>query len=311
MKAIAAYAYGGVDQLKLVELATPQPGPDEVLVRVKAAGVNLVDTMIRSGYTPKNQFPLIPGWDFAGVVEQCGQYVTDFVAGDDVYGYTIDAVQGTYAEYAVVPAKFMARKPASISYIEAAAFPCVGLTAYQTLVDRLNVQSGETVVITAAAGGVGTLAVQIAISLGAHVVGTASEPSLDYVRKLGAEYVIDYKQGDWVQAVRSRYPEGVDVVFTPISGDTKQQSPGAVRDGGRLAWISGEERAGPPMERSIQGVYSFGFPRRETFTALTQLVDSGKIRFPIGAVFALQDAAKAQEKMAVGNSGGKIIIEMP
>ena len=311
MKAVAAYAYGGSDQLKLVDLPTPKPGPDDVLVRVKAAGVNLVDTMVRSGYMPKNQFPLIPGWDLAGIVETVGQNVTDFTSGEDVYGYNVGSVEGTYAEYAVVPAKFLSKKPVSMTYIEAAGIPCIGLTAYQTLVDGLNVQAGETVAITGAAGGVGTLAIQIAISLGARVVGTASGESLDYVRQLGAENVIDYKQGDWVKAVRGLYPDGVDVLFTPVAGETKQQSPGAVRDGGRLAWISGEEKSGPPMERLIQGVYCFGAPRPDTFAALTKLIDAGKLKLPISAVYPLQDAGKAQDRMAAGNSGGKIVIEIP
>ena len=310
MKAIAAYAYGGTDQLKLVDLPTPQPGSADVLVRVKAAGVNLVDTMIRSGYMPKNQFPLIPGWDLAGTVAGVGPEVTDFAVGDDVYGYHVGAVEGTYAEYAAVPAAYLAKKPTTMSYIEAAGVPCIGLTAYQTLVDRLHVQAGETVVITAAAGGVGTLAVQIAVSLGAHVIGTASGASLEYVRKLGAEHVIDYKQGDWVKSVRALYPDGVDVVFTPIAGETKLQSPGALRDGGRLAWVSGEEQAGPPMERGIQGVYSFGAPRPDTFAALTRLIEAGQLKLPVAAVFPLQEAAQAQDRMAGGNSGGKLVIEI-
>ncbi len=311
MKAIAAYAYGGVDQLHLVDLPTPQPGPDDVLVRVRAAGVNLIDAMHRNGYQPQHRFPLIPGWDVAGVVEAVGQNVTDVTAGDDVYGYNVGAIEGTYAEYSVVPAQFLAPKPASLSYIDAAAIPCVGLTAYQTLVDRLNVRAGETVAITAAAGGVGSVAVQVAVHLGARVIGTASGARLDYVRGLGAAHVVDYTQGEWVQAVRAVYPAGVDVALTAIAGETKQQTPGVVRDGGRMAWISGEELPGPPMERLIQGVYSFGFPRRDTFAALTHLIDTGRLNLPIAAVYPLQDAAKAQERIAGGNSGGKLVIEVP
>ena len=310
MKAIVAYAYGSIEQLKVVEIDKPLPSKTDVLVKIKAAGVNLVDTFILKGYMPQNKFPLIPGWDFSGVVEEVGEGVTDFIVGDDVYGYNVGAVEGTYAEYAVIPETNMAKKPSTMSYIEAAAIPCVGLTAYQTLVDKLNIQKGETVLITAAAGGVGTLAVQIAIELGAHVIGTASGESIEYVKNFGAEYVIDYKKDDWVKAVKAIYLKGVDVIFTPVSGETKTQSPSAIRDGGRLAWISGEDQSGPPMERFIQGTYSSGLPKRETFEALTKLIDTGKLKLPIATVYPLDQAGIALERMAKGNSGGKLIIEI-
>jgi len=306
MKAIAAYAYGGPDELKLVDLPIPTLGSDEVLVRVKAAGVNLVDTLIREGYAPSNGFPLIPGWDFAGTVEQVGQNVTNILAGMDVYGYKVGTSQGTYAEYVSVPAEWVYRKPANLSYEEAAGIPCVGLTAYQTLIDRLNIQPGEIVVITAAAGGVGSAAVQIAKAQGAHVIATASTHNLEYLRSLRADEVIDYTRGDWVEAVRVLHPDGVDVVFTCIAGETKHQSPKALRDGGRLAWISGEERSGPPMERQIQGTYSYGSPSKDTLQALTQLIEDGKLRVPIEQVYPLERASEAQERVAAGDLQGKV-----
>lgn len=306
MKAIAAYAYGGLDELKLVDLPTPLPEPGEVLVRARAAGVNLVDTLIRAGYRPKNEFPLIPGWDLAGVVEQVGQDVTDMAVGAEVYGYKISAIKGTYAEYTTVPAEWVSRKPSNLSYEEAAGLACAGLTAYQTLVEQLEIQTGETVLITAAAGGVGSLAVQIAKAKGAHVIGTASGRNQDYVRDLGADVVIDYTKGDWVETTRTLYPDGVDAVFTCIAGETKQRSPGVLRDGGRMAWISGEEQVGPPMERRIQGVYSYGFPKRETFAALTQMAEAGQLKVPIDEVFPLDQAARAHERIAAGDFQGKV-----
>ena len=306
MRAIAAHAYGGAEQLKLVDLPKPQPDVGEALVRVKAAGVNTVDTMILSGYMPKNIFPLIPGWDFAGVVESVGEGVTDVVVGGEVYGYKVGAVEGTFAEYVSVPVAWLSPKPSALSFVQAAGVPCVGLTAYQTLVDRLNVQAGETVLITAAAGGVGSLAVQIAVALGAHVVGTASTRNHDYLRRLGAEHVIDYREGDWVEAVRALYPNGVDVAFSCISGETKLKSPGALRDGGRLAWISGEEPLGPPMERGIAGYYSFGMPRRDTFDSLSKLASEGKLTVPVEQVFPLEEAGRAFERVGEGEMHGQV-----
>jgi NADPH:quinone reductase-like Zn-dependent oxidoreductase len=215
-------------------------------------------------------------------------------------------MQGTYAEYVTVPAQWVSRKPANLSYEEAAAVPCAALTAYQTLVERLNIQPGETVLITAAAGGVGSFAVQIAKAKGSHVIATASTRNQDYLRELGAEEIIDYTKDDWVAAVRTRYPDGVDVVFTCIAGETKQQSPKVLRDGGRLAWISGEEKSGPPMERQIQGTYSVGLPKRETLEALTRLIEAGKVKVPIDTIYPLEQAAKAQEQVAAGDFQGKV-----
>src|SRR5258708_5212114 len=317
MKAIAAYAYGGLDELKLVDVPVPTPGPDEVLVRVRAAGVNLVDTLIREGYGSTNEFPLIPGWDVAGVVEKVGQNVTNIPIGLDVYGYKVGSRQGTYAEYVTVPAAWVYRTPANLSYEEAAGVPCVGLTAYQTLVDRLNVQAGETVLITAAAGGVGSVAVQFAKALGAHWIATASTRNLEYLRDLGADEVINYTQGDWIETARSLHPDGVDVVFTWIAGETKHQSPRVLRDGGRLAWLSGEAKSNPPMERQIQGTYSYGSPNQKTFAVLTPLIEEGTLTLPIEEVYPLQQAPRAQERVAArdlqakvrpGHVRGKLVI---
>ncbi|MBV9611328.1 MAG: NADP-dependent oxidoreductase [Acidobacteriaceae bacterium] len=306
MRAVAIDRYGGPEQIQLMNLPVPQPAKDEVLVKIRAAGVNLVDTMVRSGYRAKNRFPTILGWDFAGIVERAGSAVSEFAPGDEVYGYNVESVQGTYAEYTTVPAAYTSKKSKRLTFIEAAALPCVGLTAYNTLVEHLGIQSGETVLITAASGGVGTVAVQIAKARGCRVIATASARNHEFLKGLGVDQAIDYTQRDWIEAVRERFPHGVDALMNCIGGETKRRSPSAVRDGGRLAWISGEEPLGPPMERSISGVFSFGFPKRATFEALTQLVDEGKLRVHVDRVYPLAQAREAQERIADGDRQGQV-----
>jgi NADPH:quinone reductase-like Zn-dependent oxidoreductase len=309
MRAMAVEEIGGLDLLRVLELPVPAPAPGEVLVRVEAAGVNLVDTMFREGYLDDGRRPLVMGSDFSGIVERLGDGVDDLAVGEEVYGYKLLG-NGTYAEFATVPAGYLARKPATISHVEAAGIPCVGLTAYQAIVDLLAIDRGETIVVTAAAGGVGGLAVQLAADRGARVVGTASARNEAYVRGLGAEGFVDYAAGDWVDGVKALHPDGVDVVLTCMGGETKRRSPEVIRDGGRLVWLSGEEKAGPPMARMIAGSYSGGMPRRETLEALAALLDAGRLRTSVEGVYALEDAVEAQRRVAEGHVRGKLVVEV-
>ena len=190
MRAITYSRYGGADVLELTEQPTPKVGPDSVLVRVRAASVNPVDWKVRAGYLDAVMdvtFPVVPGWDVAGVVERVGLDTPELQVGDEVYGYVRrDWVQGgTFAELVAAPVRTLARKPSSLSFEEAAAVPLAGLTAYQAI-RRAGVRAGQTVLVHAAAGGVGAFAVQIARSLGARVIGTASERNHEYLRGLGA-----------------------------------------------------------------------------------------------------------------------------
>jgi NADPH:quinone reductase-like Zn-dependent oxidoreductase len=309
MKAIAVEEVGGPEQLKLLELPVPKPGPGEVQVRIEAAGVNSVDAMFREGYLDSGARPLVMGSDFSGVIERLGDGVEDMHAGDEVYGYKLLG-NGTYAEFAAVPADYLALKPETVSHVEAAALPCVALTAYQALVDVLDVQPGETVAITAAAGGVGSVAIQLAAHRGSHVLAIAGARNEDYVRSLGAEEFIDYRGGDWTQAVTELFPGGVDVVLSCWGGEMKRRSPQILRDGGRMAWMTGDDQAGPPMERMIAGAYSGGIPRRDTLEAIAGLIDAGALRASVEQVYPLEDAASAQQRAAEGHVRGKLVIDV-
>jgi NADPH:quinone reductase-like Zn-dependent oxidoreductase len=308
MRAIVVERYGGREQLQLRDIPVPSIGPADVLVEVAAAGVNYVDAMFREGYYGTNQFPLVMGSDFAGTIVQVGAEVTDLAPGDEVYGYKLFG-NGTYAEYVSVPASYVARKPTNLSFVEAAALPCVGLTAYEAL-EKLKLQKGETILIAGAAGGVGSLAVQIAVDRGARVIATASQNNHEYLRHLGAAEVIDYTTEDFVQALRAHHPDGIDAVLSCFGGETKQRSPQVLRDGGRLVWITGDEQAGPPMERFIQGGYQGGIPDRRVLSALAQLFEAKRLSVWIDGVFPLEQAALAHERVETGHVRGKLVVQV-
>src|SRR3954447_14984574 len=227
MKGISYSRYGGPEVLEYGEVREPRIGPDAVLVHVRAASVNPVDWKCREGYLDRMiepVFPVAPGWDVSGVVVRPGVSLTEFGAGDEVVGYVREDFlpRGAFAEYVAAPVRTLARKPRNVSFEEAAGLPLAGLTAYQVLHRVLRVKRGETVLVHAAAGGVGSIAVQLAAHFGARVIGTASEHNHDFVRGLGGEPVA-YGDG-LAERVRVLAPEGVDAVFDTIGGDTLKTS---------------------------------------------------------------------------------------
>lgn len=304
MKAITYRAYG--DPLELVDVDEPKIGPDWVKVAVKASSVNPVDWKIGSGGLDgalDTFFPVTPGWDVAGVVEAVGPAVTSLAPGDEVFGYVRkDAVHGgTYAEKVSAPFRTVTKKPESLSFAEAAAVPLAGLTAYQSLVHHLDVKAGETVLIHAASGGVGLFAVQIARSLGATVLGTASEANHDYLRDLGVTPFV-YGEG-LVERVRAELPDGVDAVLD-LNGSDLAVSPDLLTDpsSGRIASVI------DPVVKDMGGQYVFVTPDVGDLDALAALVDDGRLTVEIAATFALADAQKAWELSQEGHTRGKIVL---
>ncbi|AUG81178.1 alcohol dehydrogenase [Kitasatospora sp. MMS16-BH015] len=305
MKAITYRSYGGPEVLEYVDAPMPKLGPDSVLVKVRAASVNPVDWKIQAGYLDgvlDAVFPVVPGWDVAGVVEQVGVGVTEYAVGDEVIGYVREDMvgRGTFAEYVAAPVRTLARKPAALSFEQAAGLPLAGLTAYQALVGALAVKPGETVLIHAAAGGVGSLAVQVAVSLGARVIGTASERNHDYLRGLGAEPVA-YGEG-LAERVRVLAPAGVDAVLDLVGGEALQLSPALLAEGGRLASIA------DGAVLALGGRYVFVRPDTADLTALAELADTGRLQVEVAATFPLAEAADAQRLNAEGHTRGKIVV---
>jgi NADPH:quinone reductase-like Zn-dependent oxidoreductase len=303
---MAINRYGGPEVLEQMDLPTPKIGMDGVLVRAKAAGVNPVDWKIRQGYLDAafpSHFPLVPGWDVAGVVEAVGPAVTAYAAGDEVVGYVRrdDLQHGTYAELVPAPERALARKPPGLGWAEAGALPLVALTAYQGL-KAANLAKGETVLVNAAAGGVGHVAVQIARLLGAvRVIGTASERNHDFIRQLGAEPV-PYGEG-MVERVRKLAPEGVDVALDAVGGDATAASAALVKQPDRLVSI-----IDPATVKRLGGRYVFVRPDPVDLATLAGFAADRQLTIHIGQAFGLADAAEAQRLVEQGHVRGKVVL---
>ena len=244
MRAVAIESFGGSERLRLTDVPRPRPSRDEVLVRTVAAGVNPVDWKIREGFLADRSphaFPLVPGWDVAGVVEEIGESISRFRKGDKVWAYARKPVVqwGTYAEFVAVREDHVALMPSKLLFEEAAGIPLAALTAYQALFVHARVESGMTVLVHAAAGGVGHFAVQLATHAGARVYGTASSANHPFVLELGAVGAIDYGREDFREGVSRLCPDGVDVVLDAVGGDTQHRSLDVVKAGGSLVSIVG------------------------------------------------------------------------
>lgn len=313
MRAIGIEAFGGRDRLRLLDLPIPVPGAGEVRIRVRAAGVNPVDWKIREGLLKDrlpHRFPVVLGWDAAGVVDAVGPDVRRLSPGDAVWAYARKpAVQGgTYAEYVVVPEACAAVKPRSLDFARAAAVPLAALTAWQGLLGTAALLRGETVVVTAAAGGVGMFAVQVARDLGARVIAVASRRNHAFLRSLGAAETIDYRDGDTAELVRRGNPEGVDVWFDGVGGDSLRSSPDALRDGGRVVSIV-ETPTGPRFsERGVRADWMFVAPHPEQLASLARMADGGRLTVHVDDVFALEDAAAAHERIEGRHVRGKLVL---
>ncbi|MFE4050997.1 NADP-dependent oxidoreductase [Streptomyces sp. YIM B13518] len=305
MKAISYARYGGPEVLGLGEVDDPRVGPDSVLVKVRAAAVNPVDWKCREGHLdPVLQpvFPVVPGWDVSGVVVRPGPAVPEFAVGDEVIGYVRQDVlsHGTFAEYVAAPVRALARKPRALSFEEAAGLPLAGLTAYQVLHRVLEVKRGETVLVHAAAGGVGSIAVQLAAHLGARVIGTASERNHDFVRGLGGEPV-SYGEG-LAERVRGLAPEGVDAVFDTVGGDALRASANLLAPEGRLASIT------DPEVVDYGGRYWFVRPDPQDLQHLSDLADQGTVTVHVSETLPLERAADAHRLSQEGRTRGKIVV---
>jgi NADPH:quinone reductase-like Zn-dependent oxidoreductase len=305
MRAAIYDSFGGADVLDVREVADPPVGPDTVLVRVRATSVNPVDWKIREGYLQAaypHHLPIVPGWDVAGVVEAVGPAVTTGVAvGDEVYGYVRrdDVKHGTAAELVPAPERTVTAKPAALSFEEAAALPLAGLTAYQALTEALDVQSGDRVLVHAAAGGVGHLAVQIATALGAEVVATASPANHDFLRALGASEVVDYHAGP----VSEQLAMPVDAVLDLVGGDALTDAPNQVKDTSRVASIID---AATVLE--MGGRYVFVRPERAHLDELARLADEGKLRVEVADQLPLDRIADAHRASQDGHVRGKLVV---
>jgi NADPH:quinone reductase-like Zn-dependent oxidoreductase len=303
MKAVRIHKFGGPEVLQFEDVPRPEPGTHQVLVRVHAAGVNPVDWKIREGKLGKIPLPSIMGSDFSGEIEALGPDVTEFRVGESVFGSVADE-SGGYAQYALAPISHIVEKPKGIDHVHAAGMPVPSMTAWQALFDTANLSGGQKVLIHAAAGGVGSFAVQFAKWKGAYVIGTASGQNAALVRGFGADEFIDYRATRFEDAVRD-----VDVVFDTVGGDTQERSWKVLKKGGMLVSI-----VQPPSEQTakahnVRGVFMRqDATRNEELTQIAKLVANGQIKVNVETILPLSEARKAQELSETGHAHGKIVL---
>jgi NADPH:quinone reductase-like Zn-dependent oxidoreductase len=308
MRIITQSAFGGPEVLELGEAPAPTPLPTEVLVRVRAAGVNPVDTKTRAGKGMAHvlgDLPFTVGWDVAGVVEQVGPGVTTLAPGDPVFGMPwFPRAASAYAEYVTAPSRQFALKPADLTFEEAGGLPLAGLTAWQILVDTANVQPGQRVLITAAAGGVGHLAAQVAKGRGATVIGTASEAKHGKLRSYGVDEPIDYTTTDVAEAAGR-----VDVVVDLVGGSrelVRTLGPGGLFV--NVPSAAPDDLAGEVEARGARFTRFLVEPDHEGLYALSQLVEDGDLRVDVSATWPLEDAAIAHAQSETGRTVGKLVL---
>jgi NADPH:quinone reductase-like Zn-dependent oxidoreductase len=306
MKAARVLRFGPPNVITNDELPTPEPGAEQLLVRVKAAGVGHWDALIREGKVELQRLPLILGSELSGTVEGTGADVSGFKLGDEVYGATNEQFSGAYAEYAVPSARRMAPKPTTLSFIEAASAPIVAVTAWQMLFEYAHVTAGQTVLVHGAAGNVGAYAVQLAKQAGLYVVGTAGSADLDYDRGLGAETVVDHKTERFEESVA-----GVDVVLDMVGGDTQQRSLRVLKPGGILVSVVSPVPEATQTRYGIRAAYFYVDVTTARLNRIAELFESATLATNVGTVLPLEDARLAHEMLGGGpHRRGKIVLSV-
>ena len=307
MRAVRIDEFGDVGTLKVDTLPKPEPSPDEVLVRVRAAGVNPYDWMTREGDGARVSLPWIPGWDLSGTVEEVGEDVAAFGPGEEVHAMLADR-RGAYAEYVCVPSENLVPKPSSLTHTHAAGAPMASLTAWQALFTHGRLRPNERVLIHAAAGGVGHVAVQLANWIGARTVGTASESNRGYLERMGLDQHVDYRAERFEEVV-----EPVDLVIDPVGGETLVRSLEILKPDGHVAKLPGplREHENEAIERhGSSGSYPIVQWRPEQLRAITYLLDGFALGIRVGHTFPLESVKEAHKLSQSGHARGKIVLEM-
>lgn len=306
MKAAYFMKFGGPEVLQYGDLPDPVVKPGEILVDIHAASINAADWKLRLGqYSSVTEFPYVPGRDFSGVVAALGQGVTDFAIGDAVFGVCNVGRDGAYAEKVAIQSSIVAPKPDSLSHMECAALALAGLTALVSIEDTLHLKAGETILIQGGAGGVAGFAIQVAKHLGARVISTASAANLEYVRKLGADQVIDYKAQDFTRVV-----SGCDAVLDTVGGDVATRSFAVLRPGGRAAFIGSGNSAPASPRTDVQSLRPKVGRDRPHLEKVAALVASGAVRVPEITTYPLSQAAAAHSVSEGRHLRGKLVFKV-
>lgn len=308
MKAMRIHSYGGSNVFSLEDTPLPEVQAEDVLVRVHAASVNPIDWKVREGYLAgwfNHNLPLIVGWDFSGTVQKIGANVSEFSVGDQVYGRADINRDGAYAEYIAVPASMVAPKPESLDHLQTAALPNAALAAWNALIEAADVQAGQTVLIHAAAGGVGTFAVQLAKWRGAKVIGTASPNNHEFLKQLGVDQVIDYNTTRFEDVVQE-----VDIVLDTIGGETQQRSWKTLKPGGMLVSIVEPPSAEMAAEYGARPAFATAEAGTRRLQQIAALVDDHSIRPIVSAVYKLDNVSQAHDQSQGMHTRGKLVLQV-
>jgi NADPH:quinone reductase-like Zn-dependent oxidoreductase len=318
MDAVRFHEYGSAEVLCYEDAPMPEPGPREVRVRVHAAGVNPADRQIRAGlrFRLEEPFAFTPGCEVSGIVERRGAEVTVLAVGDEVYGM-LGKLGGGYAEYVVEAGDKLGRKPASLDHVQAAALPVAALTAWDALFEVGGLVAGQQVLIHAAAGGVGHIAVQLAKSRGAQVIGTASAGNDAFLRELGIDEFIDYRTTAFesvardVDVVLDAIPREADDRTDALARETMARSWAVLKDGGILVSICANPTPGlDAVARGLRGAYASAKPAGDLLDRMAGLVDAGKLKPRVGTILPLREARHAHELIQTGHTRGKIVLRV-
>jgi NADPH:quinone reductase-like Zn-dependent oxidoreductase len=304
MKAIRIHEFGGPEVLNYEDIPEPQPGKDEIRIRIVAAGVNPMDWKIRRGYIGNLPLPTTLGLDVSGVVDALGQGEVSFKPGDEVFA-KVSIGQGGYAEYTAVSSTQVAKKPKSIGFIESAAIPTAGLAAWQALFDIAGLEKGQSVLIHGAAGGVGTFAVQFAKWKGAYVIGTASAENAQFLKDIGADEVIDYKNQRFEDVVSN-----LDVVLDTVGGDTLERSWKVLKLGGFLVTTIGSIPEGTPEKYGVRAKTLMTTSDGKELAQIAAIIDEKQIKPIVTTVLPLEEARKAHEMSESRHARGKIVLRV-
>jgi NADPH:quinone reductase-like Zn-dependent oxidoreductase len=305
MKAVRIHEFGGPATLQIEDLPPPKPAAGELLVKVMAASVNPIDYKIRNGgYLSASALPVTLGRDLAGLVELAASEASAFKLGDAIFAM-LDRDHGGYAEFAAVKAQYCARKPERLDFIQAAAVPVAGLTAWQGLFDHGGLQPGQRVLIHGGAGGVGHFAVQFARTREAEVIATCSGQDRDFVSGLGASQVIDYHGERFEDRVQD-----VDLVFDLVGGETQDRSWAVLKAGGVLVSTTREPDKDKAAQKNARGVHYMAEPNGAQLTEIARLIEFGEVMPTVARVFPLEEAAKAESQLEEGHVRGKIVLDV-
>lgn len=306
MKAAIISDYGDASVIKIEEVEKPAAGDGQVLIKVHAASINPFDSKLRSGVIPMiKKFPFVLGGDVAGEVVEAGKGVTGLVAGDKVYGQAAGVAgnSGSFAEYAATKADQVAKMPANLDFAQAASLPLVGVSAWQALVEHVGLLAGQKIFIHGGAGGIGSLAIQIAKGIGAHVATTATGEGIDFVKSLGADEVIDYKKQDFAQIIG-----GYDAVFDTVGGDDFNKALSVLKKGGVAVSMIAQADEAKAKELGVKAISQSTQVTAEKLQALAKLVEDGVVKPQVAKTFPLDQVRQAFEAYEAGGVKGKVVV---